>query len=425
LSTKSDPASLIVLDEDVVRLYAELDAPRDAYLDDDSAESILRLLPPRVTSPLNVPAKVHFDDNDVSSEGLHIFAAADVDGYLSAETISIDAAGARSPLQNILISRDAVFSTTHGIYETDVLRRKRVAVIGLGSGGGMIALELAKAGVGGFVLIDDDRLEPKNIARHVCGISDLGRFKTRAMRDMILDRNPLANITTSETRCSLENRAVVERLLSDCDVILACTDNRESRILINSIALAQQRPAIYGGTFRRAYGGQVIRVIPSRTICYQCFIDLLPDVAADREIENEAQAAAIAYSDRVVRVEPGLASDIAPVSLLCVKLAILELLRGTQTDLVSLYDDLKAPWFRWLNRREKGTDYEQLPPLDEEGDSLRVLAWYGVNVDRNVRCPACGDFFAGYVPDAATLDRFASTVAVDDTALEEPRVPSD
>jgi molybdopterin/thiamine biosynthesis adenylyltransferase len=416
----SDRSRLIVVDDAVLRLYAGTGASGEAYLDHDQDEGILRLLPPGARSAAAVPAQMHFGGANSGDEGLHVVALATVDGGFTVETTSCDANGACSTVPNIVVSANAVFSTTRGIYETEVLRHKRVAVVGLGSGGGLIALELAKTGVSGFVLIDHDRLEPKNIARHVCGISDLGRFKTRAMRDMILDRNPLANIVLSESECTLENRADVEQLIAGCDVILCCTDNRESRLLINAISLALGVPAIYGGTFRRAYGGQVIRVTPRRTICYQCFIDLLPAVAADREIETEEQAAAIAYSDRVVPVEPGLASDIAPVSLFCVKLAILELLRGTATSLESLYEDLSASWFYWLNRREKGTAYEHLQPLDIGEDVLRVLAWYGVDVERNERCPACGDFFAAFVPNAAALDRFTGDPPVDDAAVVPP-----
>jgi len=411
---------MVVVDDVVLRLYAGAGASGEAYLDHDQDEDILRLLPPGIRSAASVPAHMHFGDASGGDEGLHVFALPAADGGFSVKTILRGANGASWTVPNIVVSAEAVFSTTRGIYETEVLRHKRVAVVGLGSGGGLIALELAKTGVSGFVLIDHDRLEPKNIARHVCGISDLGRFKTRAMRDVILDRNPLANVVLCESECRLENRSDVERLIAGCDVILCCTDNRESRLLINAISLALGIPAIYGGTFRRAYGGQVIRVTPRRTICYQCFIDLLPAVAADREIETEEQAAAIAYSDRVVPIEPGLASDIAPVSLLCVKLAILELLRGTETSLASLYEDLSASWFYWLNRREKGTAYEHLQPLDGGEDSLRVLAWYGVDVERNERCPACGDFFASFVPNAATLARFAGDASTDDPAVLPP-----
>src|SRR5579863_14824 len=53
--------------------------------------------------------------------------------------------------------REELFSRVHGLYETDVLKTKTVLIVGVGSGGSTIAIELAKAGVGNFILIDHDR----------------------------------------------------------------------------------------------------------------------------------------------------------------------------------------------------------------------------------------------------------------------------
>ena len=76
------------------------------------------------------------------------------------------------------------------------LAEKRVAVIGLGSGGGFVALTLAMSGVGHFVLIDDDTLEETNIVRHVADRRYLGQPKVEAVADLIRQRNPNADVKT-------------------------------------------------------------------------------------------------------------------------------------------------------------------------------------------------------------------------------------
>ena len=68
--------------------------------------------------------------------------------------------------------------------------------MGLGSGGAPIAVELAKAGVGHFILIDFDRIELHNISRHICGVNELGRLKVNAVKDAILLKNPYAQVET-------------------------------------------------------------------------------------------------------------------------------------------------------------------------------------------------------------------------------------
>ena len=326
--------------------------------------------------------------------------------------------------------RDDLFSRVHGLYETEVLKTQTVLIIGVGSGGSTIAIELAKAGVGNFILVDHDRLEIVNVVRHTCGISDLGRFKTKAVRDLILEKNPFAHIETYEQSCDWSWRSQLEQLVKQADIVFCCTDNRPSRMLVNAVTVAEQRTCIYGGTFRRAYGGQVLRVIPGQTMCYQCFISILPEVAEDQEIASPAQAASIAYSDRPVAVEPGLATDIAPISLMCVKIGILEMLRGSETTLSSLYEDLASSWFQWLNRRELDTDYAQLPPLESDDADLRILAWYGISNDRDPNCPVCGDFIKtrlammGKTLSEAEIGMFGTTEPIEDEASDNDQASS-
>jgi len=300
--------------------------------------------------------------------------------------------GFESHTVQVVPIRENIFSRIDGIYETDVLREKTVLIIGLGSGGAPVAMELAKAGVGNFILIDPDRLEVENIARHLCGVSDLGRYKTKAVRDLIKDKNPYVNIKTYEIECNWNWIIELKKLVGLSDLVLCCTDNRPSRVIVNVASISKKRICIYGGTFRRAYGGQVFRVIPHHTPCYQCFISSIHDRPEDQEISSATQAERIAYSDRPVAIEPGLSSDIAPIVTMCVKIGILEMIKGTDTTLKNLYEDLSSPLYQWLNRREIGTDFEKLRPLDSGYDQLRILAWYGIDIDKNPNCPVCGNF---------------------------------
>ncbi len=103
------------------------------------------------------------------------------------------------------------------------------------------------------------------------------------------------------------------------------------------------------------------------------------------ELENQ-----VAYSDRPSVPEPGLYNDIYPITQMVTKLAIQELIQGKNSTLMSLNEDLTAHWYLWLNRREKGTDYENLGPLQTEVNGMRIMRWYGVGYERNPLCPACG-----------------------------------
>ena len=172
--------------------------------------------------------------------------------------------------------------------------------------------------------------------------------------------------------------------------------------------------AVYGGAFRRAYGGQVLRVRPKRSPCHQCFISNMPDQASDVEISTASDAEGIAYSDQPVAVEPGLSLDVLPIANMLTKLALLELLADKDSSLNILKRDFDAPWYLWLNRPEPGTSYADWPPLSESSDEMTIHRWYGIYFERDAECPACGDFLAA----------LASTYSLDLASMSEtPTMP--
>lgn len=299
---------------------------------------------------------------------------------------------------------EELFSRTRGLYETDVLKNKTVLIAGLGSGGGFEALELAKAGVGNFILIDHDRIEVGNVVRHVCGLSDLGRYKTKALKERILDKNPFANVETHEVECDTnEWFPSLRELVRRSDLVFCSTDSQKSRLVVNYACVLENRVCIYGGAFTRAYGGQVLRVIPKKTMCYQCFISNIPQ--EEELIDTQEQALRVSYADRIVAVEPGLSTDIISIAVMSVKLGILELLRGTDTTLSNLYEDLSASAFLWLNRREGGTQYGELASRTSVSDGPRILDWYDLPDYKDPYCPVCGDFIEGQLNSGAISAR--------------------
>ena len=96
--------------------------------------------------------------------------------------------------------------------------------------------------------------------------------------------------------------------------------------------------------------------------------------------------------DRPVAVEPGLSLDVLPYANFLTKLSLLELLEGKPTSLDILRRDYSAPWYLWLNRPEAGTQYSSMPPLSDSSDEMTINRWYGIDLERNAACPACGDF---------------------------------
>ena len=279
-----------------------------------------------------------------------------------------------TPVQ-IMPVKEEIFSRFGGLIETDALADKAVFVIGLGSVGSHIANELAESGVTRFYIMDHDRLEVGNIARHVAGLSHVGRFKPNAMADIIHEVNPYADVQAWNEKVSYNNLEKVREIVRQVHIVICAADNRPPKLITNRLCVEENKPCVFPGAFRRAHGGQILFVRPNDSLCYQCFLMHLPEQAMNEEISSHEQAENLAYTDRPVPIEPGLSNDIEPISNMTVKLVIQELLKGKETTLRSLDDDLVAPLYLWLNRREPGTQYENLEPMEFNINGMHILRW--------------------------------------------------
>lgn len=286
-----------------------------------------------------------------------------------------------------------VGARNRGVIETDLLAGRTVAIVGLGSGGSVIASELAKAGVGGFVLMDRDRLDVVNVGRHLCDVRDLGRRKTVAVADRLRARNPALRLRLVDADI-LADPDATRQALAGVDAIVAATDNNPSRLLLNQISVDTGVPVVFGRAFTRACGGDVIRVRPGdpESPCYAC---LIRDRVEAEEVSSSRSSSAPAYADRPAPVEPGLSLDIAPIAQLCARLVLQELVRGTGSSLESLDDDLAGSLFLWANRREGR--FASWAPMGFGVRQMSVQRWYGVRARRDPACATCN-------PDAFLRD---------------------
>ncbi|MFC1734759.1 ThiF family adenylyltransferase [Candidatus Hydrogenedentota bacterium] len=331
---------------------------------------------------------VHFPSEHAATEvreSLHI-SEGDIEAWVKDLTGWCQASLQVTPV------RSELFSRVKGLLETDVLADSHVFIAGLGTGGSAITLELAKNGVMNLDLMDHDRLEVGNIARHTSPLSHVGRYKTKSLADLIAGKNPYCSIRTWERKVSRSTIDLVRERIQENDLTVCCADSRPCRMIVNRLCFEENKPCIMGGVRRRAYGGQILRIRPRETICYQCFVRQYSGNVGDQEIATSEQAARIAYTDRPVAVEPGLSTDIAPMNNLAAKLAIQELLRERPTELKSLDEDFTAALYIWINRRESDSPFAGLAPLGCEVDGLRILRWYGIPTERDPGCPVCGNF---------------------------------
>lgn len=128
----------------------------------------------------------------------------------------------REELQKALLSR----CTRE---EVEKLSESRVAVAGLGGLGSNTAVFLARAGIGHLHLIDFDKVDITNLNRQHYFISHLGRYKTEALKEQLLQINPWLDIETSCEEVREEN---VQRLFQNADIICEAFDCPENKAML-------------------------------------------------------------------------------------------------------------------------------------------------------------------------------------------------
>jgi len=115
-----------------------------------------------------------------------------------------------------------------------------VAVCGLGGLGSNVAISLARAGVGKLILIDFDKVDISNLHRQQYAVSQLGIYKTEAMKQTLSEIAPYCKIVTHTEKITEDNLS----LIADCDIVCECFDNAECKaILVNGVA--EQYPDKY------------------------------------------------------------------------------------------------------------------------------------------------------------------------------------
>ncbi len=144
-------------------------------------------------------------------------------------------------------------------------RRKTVCIVGLGGLGSSTSSIMASGDSADIVLIDDDMVELTNLQRQVLyAEEDVGKSKAAVAKERLLDINPGISIRSNAVRLVKEN---IDLLRSD--LILDCTDNLETRHLINRYAAERGIPWVYCSV-AGSYG--FAKAITADTACIECIL---------------------------------------------------------------------------------------------------------------------------------------------------------
>ncbi|WJD61530.1 ThiF family adenylyltransferase [Pseudomonas kurunegalensis] len=111
------------------------------------------------------------------------------------------------------------------------LEKSKVVMVGVGSLGSTVALQLARSGVGELVLIDPDILESANLGRHVLGTDDLAQSKAAALALKITHDLPTVKVTGFMDFAELMLLRMPE-IFENADMVIVTTADWSSEVAL-------------------------------------------------------------------------------------------------------------------------------------------------------------------------------------------------
>ena len=146
-----------------------------------------------------------------------------------------------------------------------------VLVVGAGGLGCAAIPYLAAAGVGHLILVDGDQVELSNLHRQILHTqSNLDQHKVASAAGSAAQINPQCRVET-HARYFSEDDA---HLLDGVQVVLDCSDNLETRNLLNRLCYAARVPLVSGSAIR--FEGQLITLdMKPESACYACFSHMI------------------------------------------------------------------------------------------------------------------------------------------------------
>lgn len=150
----------------------------------------------------------------------------------------------------------------------------KVAIVGVGALGTVIANLLVRSGVGYIRLIDRDLVELSNLQRQTLfdeEDAELHLPKVIAAQKRLCKINSTVTVDAVIADLNLDN---VEELITGFDCIVDGTDNFMTRFLINDVAVKYGVPWVHGAAVSSR--GMYATIIPGKTPCYRCLFPHVP-----------------------------------------------------------------------------------------------------------------------------------------------------
>jgi molybdopterin/thiamine biosynthesis adenylyltransferase len=187
--------------------------------------------------------------------------------------VRVDRRGTRRVLKGARVLALTLTERERRIPELVGLGAAHVLVVGAGSVGAPIILELAKAGVGHVTVGDYDTYDVNNSVRHALAPAWAGNDKALAMQFEAGSLNPFIQIDHALLYVGGDatHSALLDQLLAAVDIVIDATGSQSVARILQRRCQEYAKTLVLAALTSGSYGGEVAVFRPSGP-CYYCFI---------------------------------------------------------------------------------------------------------------------------------------------------------
>jgi molybdopterin/thiamine biosynthesis adenylyltransferase len=152
------------------------------------------------------------------------------------------------------------------------LKNARVLVSRVGGLGGLVALELAAAGIGQLILAHGGVLQPSDLNRQLLQTHDhIGKPRIDSIVRRLKDLNPRCDIIGVPENISEAN---ADALVSQADIVVDAAPMFQERLAFNAASFRAGKPMVECAM--HTLEASVTTFVPGKTGCLACYIPEVP-----------------------------------------------------------------------------------------------------------------------------------------------------
>lgn len=152
------------------------------------------------------------------------------------------------------------------------LKAATVLISRVGGLGGLVALELAAAGVGKLVLAHGGELQPSDLNRQLLQTHDhIGKPRMESIVRRLRDLNPRCEIIAVAENVNESN---ADALVAHADIVVDAAPLFQERLALNAAAVRARKPMVECAM--HTLEASVTTFVPGKTGCLACYVPAVP-----------------------------------------------------------------------------------------------------------------------------------------------------